>query len=61
MAKKAYKARRSGTYVVKAAESRSARVASKTEGKSLSQKKTSGRLARAVLDNWQDKPASTSR
>ena len=57
--KKTYKSRRSGTYVVKAAESRSVRVASK-QGKPA-HKRTGGQLARAVLKNWQDKPASASR
>lgn len=59
MAKKAYRSRRTGTYVVKAAESRSTRVASK-QGKAT-RRETSGQLARAVLKDWQDKPASAPR
>jgi len=58
MAKKAYRSRRAGTYVVKAAESRSARVSSK-QGKATSNQ-VGGQLARAVLKDWKDKPASAS-
>lgn len=57
--KRAYRSARAGTYVVKAAESRSARVAPK-QGK-VSGKQASGKLARAVLKDWQKKPASASR
>jgi hypothetical protein len=57
--KKVYRSGRAGTYVVKAAESRSARVTSK-KGKATS-KQSSGKLARAVLKDWQSKPASASR
>lgn len=55
MAKKAYRSRRAGTYVVKAAESRSTKVSSK-QGKAT-RKQTSGQLAQAVLKDWREKPA----
>lgn len=59
MAKRAYRSRRAGTYVVKAAEGRSTKVSSK-QGKAT-RKQTSGQLAQAVLKDWQEKPASASR
>lgn len=60
MAKRADKSRRVGAYVIKAAESRSSRVASKKDGPTRSSKKSDGQLARAVLKNWKSKPASAS-
>lgn len=59
MAKNIYRARKAGIYVVKAAESRSARVAPKKDGRAATPPRTADRqLARAVLENWRAKPTS---
>lgn len=59
MAKNIYRARKAGTHVVKAAESRSARVAPKKDGRAATPRTADRQLARAVLENWRAKPTSS--